>query len=472
MKLIKIVVVMVLFGACGEKRNPDRCCVDEADCAAIGLPNGSTCRPGELCRGNECVEQTCSMSAECDSAAPYCENERCAENCTNDSSCPVTSPAQPYCVSGGCVQCRDTSDCGDLVCRDGRCGNCAADGECASGLCLISAGLCAATTDVAFVSATGSPTSNCTSSAPCTLLRALSIDPPRKTIRLQAGTYQNASTITIEGMRVVVGEDMGNTRITNLGTGPVFVVGTGADIAMERLEIFGATNGGMLGVGVQCTSGKLRLTQVRLANHASDGVASSCELSIGQSTLTGNGSFGARVSGDGTVKYLIERSTVSNNTAGGVKATGGGTIRNVFVLQTAGTGLDLEGSGVVSTRPTVDFVSIGSGGGMAVRCTNDFSGGSIPVTNVVVQGFADNPQIGVNRVCTFSTCVQPPGSPAVPGCTASQALVFLSSDNLHLNPSFDNPAINGASGGTGLLDFDGEQRPKGAAADIGADEVM
>jgi hypothetical protein len=33
------------------------------------------------------------MSAECDLAAPYCEDQHCSEMCTVDTSCPVTSPS-------------------------------------------------------------------------------------------------------------------------------------------------------------------------------------------------------------------------------------------------------------------------------------------------------------------------------------------------------------------------------------------
>lgn len=461
-----VVLSMFLLLACGEKRNPDKCCVDEADCAAIGLPNGSTCANGELCRGNECLEIVCSTSAECDLSAPYCENDRCRETCTTDSSCPVTSPAQPYCVAGGCVQCRDTNDCGDLVCRDGKCGGCAADGECASGLCITSSGTCATTTDVAFASAAGSPTSNCTSNAPCSLLRAFSIDPPRKTIKLQAGTYQNASTFTIEGIRSVVGEDVVNTKITNLGTGPVFIIGAGADVSMERLEVFGAKTGGDVGDGIRCTTGKLRLSQVRLANNAADGLSSSCDLGVTQSTLTGNTGFGARVQGSSAVGYAIERSSIASNTGGGIKATGAGSLRNVFVVQNTGDGLELAGTGgALGTVPQVNFATIVNNS--SIVC---IVGGtsSIPVTNVIVQGNIQNS----NGVCAISTCVTANFPSTQPGCTDSQFVFFKDVADYHLVPNLNNPAINGAAGGAGLTDFDGELRPKGTAADIGADEAL
>jgi hypothetical protein len=50
--------------------------------------------------------------------------------------------------------------------------------------------------------------------------------------------------------------------------------------------------------------------------------------------------------------------------------------------------------------------------------------------------------------------------------------VVLLLTTLHLAPSLDNPAADSASGGAGLLDIDGESRPKGLASDIGADEAF
>jgi hypothetical protein len=148
-----------------------------------------------------------------------------------------------------------------------------------------------------------------------------------------------------------------------------------------------------------------------------------------------------------------------------------GIIRSSFIVDNAGTGLELEaGSGVPATRPTIDFTTIV--GNAAMNCL-PFGDVQIPVTNVVVVGLITNPLISVNdRYCAISTCVT--RNLNQPGCTSSTSLGFEdeASGNYHLQPSLSNPAINAASGGVGQLDFDGEVRPKGAAADLGADEAM
>jgi hypothetical protein len=463
-KSVFVALLLCAF-ACGEKRNPDRCCVDEADCAAIGLPNGSNCQPGELCRGNECVEQICSMSSQCDLAAPYCEDSHCAEMCDGDTSCPGAEQMnKPFCVSGGCVQCRDTGDCEDRVCVNGSCTGCAADGECASGVCVIATGLCASSTDVAFVTPTGSPTSNCTTSQPCTLARALSIDPPRKSIKLADGVYQNASTITLEGMRSFSGVGLETTRITNTGGGPVFVLGATSDISFDRLEIFGATNGANLGVGIHCSGGgKVAMTQVRVAQNASHGVQSDfCTTSITESLLKQNGGLGARLTSDMMPPYLVDRVRVSDNVGGGIRAEGVGTIRSSIMSGNLQTTLELVGT--FQGRPDVSFMTIiGS-----VFCRPTLTP-AIPVANVLVQGTVQNQVTsGIDtRVCSMSKCFNLFGNNA-DGCTRVED-VNLDAD-YHLPVGQINSAIDTAGGGSGTLDIDGEPRPKGAAADVGADE--
>src|SRR5512147_1820838 len=78
-----IALALVALVAC-TKPNPNRCCTDEADCMAHGIPNGSTCADGLLCRGNQCIAVTCSGAAECDLSAPYCVDASCSEACTVD----------------------------------------------------------------------------------------------------------------------------------------------------------------------------------------------------------------------------------------------------------------------------------------------------------------------------------------------------------------------------------------------------
>src|SRR5690349_11416504 len=95
---------LVGLAACPTKHNPDVCCTTEADCMAQGLPPGSACAQGLVCRGNQCIAETCASSAECDAAAPFCINQSCVEMCNDDSQCPGFggSADDKFCVAGAC----------------------------------------------------------------------------------------------------------------------------------------------------------------------------------------------------------------------------------------------------------------------------------------------------------------------------------------------------------------------------------
>lgn len=188
-------LVVAVFAAC-TKPNPNRCCVDEADCRAKDIPVGSVCDPGLLCRGNQCIAEPCTDNTHCDPAAPFCVDETCAEACTSDDQCPgFGQTGLPRCVDGACVQCRDGLDCtADApVCEAGVCRGCQANNECASDLCDLDAGSCIEESSILYVSVTGSATAACTKQDPCTLAHAFEVvDTSKRNIKVAAGSYDTS----------------------------------------------------------------------------------------------------------------------------------------------------------------------------------------------------------------------------------------------------------------------------------------
>ncbi|NVB79178.1 MAG: hypothetical protein HOV81_12325 [Kofleriaceae bacterium] len=187
------VLVVLLLVAC-TKPNPNRCCRDEIDCEEKGIPIGSQCEEGLVCRGNQCIAQPCGSSAACDLAVPYCVDELCAATCTEDAHCPGFEQTDaPYCVDGACAECRDSADCPSptaAVCDAGSCRACRAHDECASNLCDLDTGTCIAEASIAYAAPNGSAVSACTMAEPCTLTRAVTVlDSSRTTIKLNPGTY-------------------------------------------------------------------------------------------------------------------------------------------------------------------------------------------------------------------------------------------------------------------------------------------
>ncbi len=139
---MRIVIVLALSLIACTKKNPDLCCIDEADCANVGLTEVQGCGDGLLCRGNQCIAEVCSSSAECDADAPYCVNVpdgRCQQTCDDDSQCPGFGEASSlvFCETGSCVECRTNDECDVAapVCDAGTCRGCVLNVECDSGVC-------------------------------------------------------------------------------------------------------------------------------------------------------------------------------------------------------------------------------------------------------------------------------------------------------------------------------------------------
>ena len=199
--LAGIVVFVALLVSC-TRPNPNRCCGDAADCNANGIPTGSTCQEGLVCRGHQCISEPCSTAAECDPAAPYCVDSLCAEACTMDDQCPGFggNGDSVYCVTGSCATCRDSSDCSAAsapVCDAGVCRGCTDHSECASGLCDGDVGTCIVESRIAYVAPTASATSLCTRADPCSIDRAFTVlGATRNYVKLLPGTHVPMTTIS------------------------------------------------------------------------------------------------------------------------------------------------------------------------------------------------------------------------------------------------------------------------------------
>src|SRR5438105_4550142 len=100
---MRVTIWTVLFVAVAcTKPNPNRCCVDPADCTANNIPQGNTCKDGLVCRGNQCIAETCSTSSQCESLAPYCVMGLCGPSCVDGTQCPgaAQDASDTFCVGG------------------------------------------------------------------------------------------------------------------------------------------------------------------------------------------------------------------------------------------------------------------------------------------------------------------------------------------------------------------------------------
>ncbi len=469
-----LIAVSLLLFAC-TKPNPNRCCIDEQNCAAQNLPNDSVCDDGLVCRGNQCIAQICESSANCDPAAPYCIVEpdgRCQETCTMDTQCPgfgQTADAT-FCADGACVACRTSDDCGSgtPVCDAGTCVTCSSHEECASGACATD-GTCAAEGEIAYVDSTTSATSECTRNAPCsTIARGLTVTPTRMYVVIESGNYPAATAIETSGHRWLIGRGASFPVLTRTTVGPIIaVLASGADITLENLEVRGARSGTTLadqGHGIRCNpSGSPASVRIRnsvLIQNAMSGIRTvNCNVDIVATTLSSSGDYAANLINSIAV---IDRSLVTGNAGGLYFDNGLFTLTNSFITRNPGTrdGVFIYSNGAGNR---IEFNTIVDNGGMGLHCQLQQTATGAFANNIIARNLE---QTNTSPSCTY------PGSIIVE--TDITPLKFKSPEvapnDYHLMAG--SIAIDQATVSALDHDFDGDARPQGAGRDVGADELQ
>lgn len=472
---VKFLLAIVLLTGC-TKPNPNRCCTDEADCTAKGIPAGSDCEAGLLCRGNQCISIPCATSGSCDEAAPYCVADTCAESCTDDGECPgfAQNDRVSFCVSGTCSECRANDDCpaGMPVCAAGTCRECAEHDECPLGICKPD-GACAAESEIAFVSIGGTAGSDCTRLSPCTTLeRAVALMPAREFIAVSPGTYSSAAAYTFPGTRFIVGTGDSRPVLTRSTAGPIISLSVGAQTRLEHVQISGAFGTNQDGHGIMCGDAggapTVTLRDVVLTNNSDFGVfGRGCVFSIAQSRFTANDIPLQLIDGNA----VIDANEFTQNGGGVALDSGIFTFTNNIIARnynatrvvrglnifTSTPGTRVEHNTIADNGDGTEFAELGAG----INCN---ATGVSPVwpNNIVVR----------NRNQTFGSNCSFPSS--ILRDSDISDIRFRSPDSepydYHLQAG--SIAIDAAAPGTVTTDIDGEARPSGAQSDVGADEYV
>jgi hypothetical protein len=463
-----VIAIAALLCACGTKQNPRACCTDAADCMNVGLPVGTVCDEGLLCRGNRCVEDPCSSSADCDVSAPYCvetDEGRCSEACTMDSECPGfgQTAQQDFCVEGGCVECRaGMNDCpanAPICSTVGACVTCELHTDCASGVCA--GGACANESQIAYVATNGSASSDCSRTSPCNgVARALAVMPSKQYVLIDVGTYTSTTAIELAGVRTLIGRGTTSRPVLTRSTdGPILATVSNAEVKLEHLEIFGARGAvePNVGSGIRCSFGasKFELVDTAVRMNQGDGYRSvSCSLVARRSLFEGNGEHGVSLidsNGD------FESCTVVSNGLGMQLDNGVFHVVNTFVVRNPGYGISMYS---VGNGNTVQFSTIADNGGLGgFEC--NLQGGTGTFSNNI---FVRNTPEQTTGPCAFPSSISD---------TNAAPLKFVRPDSApydyHLLPG--SSAVDLGSSSSVLTDFDGQTRPFGAGPDIGADEL-
>jgi hypothetical protein len=451
----------VLFLVACTKHNSDLCCNDASDCSVVGLSSVTACSDGLVCRGNQCIAEVCSGAADCDAAAPFCDNTTasCVEQCTTDSQCPGLgdSSNDPFCIAGACVQCRmGMNDCAGTtpICDANACRGCMANPECASGLCNMGTGACVDASTLLYASPGGADTAACTEADPCSLAHAItSVTSTLNTILMASGTYGATITINSGATMTLLGNNSTlDQRLT---------VSNGSHVTAQDLTL----NGVWCYDTTTAPNAALNLTRGTINVDPTPGFPARlghCHLTLSQVSWA----YGIMFFDNASLS--ADRSSMSGFDVSSASMAQLQLTNSIF----GGMSFPDTGSHQITVDVSFSTLVYDSSGNTDLVCPNPtVAGVAVHFSNVI----AFSPIAGINPTPSVDGCFDhvisfPLFGTKFTGVTyVDPKLVDPAHGDYHLMPG--SPAIDAAD--TTIPDdhdFDGTARPQGAGPDIGAFE--
>lgn len=460
--------------ACSTVKNPDLCCTDAVDCASKDIPATQMCSEGLVCRGSQCIAESCSTSVQCEAGAPYCTGAGlCAATCDMDAECPGFDgdASHPFCDMGSCVQCRTNDDCAasSPVCDAGACRGCELDTECASGACGDNH-MCIAEASIVYVDPAGADAGTCTKDAACkTLQYAVSNTlANRSHIVLSTGTYLTTTTVEISSMKTVAPTVIfhGHGATVQYGDNTeysLFVVG---DVATTFQDLTIAAGMGSFGNFIFTQSAPTTVRRLRVDGRGTlDGIYVGANMTIEDADIS-NARKGLILTE--TSHLLLDRVAIHGGQTGIQGGYGGVVdITNLVAYDLTEQSVDLTKSTGTVRFSTISRTAAAASGTTTAGVLTCTSG--LTVQNTIIWMPGVTPVAGD---CALSNSLAGPDPSAITVSTVSVSRadpLFLDEDHRDFHLTAQSPAVDQLDSGP-VTDYEGVSRPQGPKYDYGAFE--
>ena len=404
-----------------------------------------------------------------------------ARACEGPSEC-----GGDICDDGVCVQCtpEDTSRCtgNTPICStEKKCQPCSSHEQCTggenpSGVCT-PLGSCAMVAEVAYVDSSGTDNPDCSLTSPCTKVSS-ALATNRVYVIFKGTTAEN---VTIDAKTNLSFLAFPGAKLRGAMAMPVVELRNASKLLVVDLEITEGLGSNGHGISLSGSDNSLVLRRTRLVKNGGAGVnVPSGNLEIFESAILENTGIG--VTTDNATVKIMQTSLLDNQ-------DGGLAIRNSTFEVT--NNIFARNGRLISTRGGVVFENISMPGNkfefntvtQNQGATNIFSGvqcsgiaAPLPMSNSIIYGNTQNAnnepdQVGGSASCTWTySLIGPKALPTGTGILAADPQ-FEGAEDFRLK--LMSPARNSADpAATITIDFNGDSRPAGGRADLGAIEMQ
>lgn len=461
MRRLALVLVLVVFGGCSTTKNPNFCCITDAECRAAGETELSPCAQGLACIDHACVPAACATEG-CSADAPVCETATdmcvgCAsgDDCSRFSSTPVCDVDN----GGACVECLDGGDCpaNEPICDAKQCRACETDDDCGSGACGDD-GACVDEANAVYMEPNGVDVVPCSKTTPCKNPKfgVEQLSAARPHLVFAPGSYSSGLQTSVIAPSSGVWIHGHGASVT-AGTTDVASFVISVPTTMRDLSV---TNPNVEGLALNI-SAATSLERVKVT--AEKGILSNAALTA-RDIEVATTNLGVLNSGTLT----IDRAKIHGGVTAVTSTAGNIDITNAMIYDTTQIGVDLQNTGGSIKFSTIARTGLSTAEAttFGIRCGN-----TVAIHSSIVWTFF---QLNSTAHIPITQCSTIDGGsivgPMAVGGASNSNPNFMNEVTFDFHINGNSPAHDAFTQGP-AFDFEGDPRPRGVGFDVGADEA-